>query len=125
MKPAPLIRHAVTQVAPDPAPDAYLTEELRAPPTGVGLVTRPGLPPALTWNGQHVGSAQAVQPGLYRVTPSLSASPRLLGALVSTAQLTALAERFAQTAAGPDLTGQRDRTLVTPLPLRAALPLSD
>lgn len=89
MNPAPIIR-PTAQVTPDPTPDAYLTEELRAPPTGVGLVTRPGQPPALTWNGQHVGSAQAVQPGLYRVTPSLSARPRLLGALVSTAQLTAL-----------------------------------
>ncbi|MDK2014690.1 hypothetical protein [Deinococcus sp. 43] len=125
MKSAPLIRRAAAQVEPQPTPDAYLTEELRAPPTGVGLVTRPGLPPALTWNGQHVGSAQAVQPGLYRVTPSLSARPRLLGALVSTAQLTALAERFAQTTTGQDLTGQRDRTLTTPLPLRAALPLGD
>lgn len=104
-------------------PDASISETLRAPAEGIGLVTRPGQRyAALTWNGRHVGTAHAVATGHYRVSPALSGA-RLMGGVVSTAQLVVLAERFAAGATGEDLTGRLDALPLPPLPERARTPL--
>lgn len=106
-------------------PDATISETLRAPAEGVGLVTRPGQRyPALTWNGRHVGTAQGVAAGHYRVSPALTGA-RLLGGVVSTAQLTVLAERFAAGSAGEDLTGRQEPLPVLTLPERTRTRLAE
>lgn len=85
-------------------PDAYISIELYALPTGISLVENEAIKGiAVAVDGRRVGTASAGdQPGFYRFSPN--ASGRCYGGQVSTLQLIVLAQRFAKTQRGQLLT---------------------
>lgn len=100
-------------------PDAYLSETLHAPAQGVGVVTRPGHAPALTWDGHQVGQVTAAHLGGYQFSPAHAG--RGLGPIVTTEQLEVLAARFGQGGRGLDLRAPARLTLpAVRWPLRRA-----
>ena len=112
----------------DTAPDAYLSVSCYAEPVGVSLVENSfsrGI--AVTWDGIRVGTVRMTgEVGVYRFAPGASA--RCLGGRVTTAELTALAERLGRfQVGGQDLRDPRRATLHTALlsALIRPLPLHD
>ena len=84
----------------DEAPDAYLNVSCYADPVGVSLVENAssrGI--AVTWDGIRVGTVRMTgEVGVYRFAPGASA--RCLGGRVTTAELTALAQRLSRSQVG-------------------------